>query len=92
MNFRRRALALSRLVGVAALTRAPAVVEIHLSSSRQALADLEGELSRAVELFGRHQPQFDQWVGWSIKLGAELSRWNLESKSCLTYSVTEKTP
>ena len=90
LSFRRRALGLSRLIGVAALSRAPAVVEIHLSSSRRALAELERELGRAVELVGRDQAQFDHWVGWSTTLGAQLSRWNLESKSCCDHAVTEK--
>jgi len=76
--FRHRALTLSRLVGVAALTRCSVVVEVHLSSARQALADLEADLGRLLGSGTVPRPQLEEWIGWSIRLGVELSRWRLE--------------
>lgn len=89
--FRHRALTLSRLVGVAALTRCSVVVEVHLSSARQALADLEAELGRHVAGGVVPRSSLEVWVGWSTRLGLELSRWRLEVVSRqLDINMTQK--
>lgn len=91
--FRRRALTLSRLIGVAAVTRSAVAVEVHLSAARQALADLEAELGRAAEAMAQPRSGLEEWIGWSTRLAVELSRWRLElisgSGCCL---VTQNTP
>jgi hypothetical protein len=76
--FRRRALTLSRLIGVAAVTRSSAAVEVHLSAARQALVDLEAELARIAPATAQPRSRLDDWVGWSTRLAVELSRWRLE--------------
>lgn len=91
--FRRRALTLSRLIGVAAVIRSPVAVEVHLSSARQALADLEAELGRVIASSAAPRSGLEDWVGWSTRLSAELSRWRLELLSTRLHgSVTQKTP
>jgi len=76
--FRQRALTLSRLIGVAALTRCSVVVEVHLSSARLALADLESELARLVSSGAVPRSSLEIWTGWSTRLGVELSCWRLQ--------------
>ncbi len=83
-KFRQRALTLSRLVGVAALTRCAVIVEIHLSSARQSLVDLEGELGRLLKSGLATRPSVETWVSWSTRLGIALTRWRLESKSTVS--------
>jgi len=78
LSFRRHALGLSRLIGVAAVTGSCAVVEIHLSSARRALAELDAELERARGVYRCQTASVAAWVDWSTRLGGQLSRWRLE--------------
>jgi len=78
LSFRRRALGLSRLVGVAALSPNPVVVEIHLSSARHSLAELDGELDQARRALGLEADRLTAWIDWSTRLAGQLSKWRLE--------------
>jgi hypothetical protein len=78
LSFRRRALGLSRLIGVAALSHNPAVVEVHLSSARRSLAELDGELDQARRALGLDAGKLAPWIDWSTRLAGQLSNWRLE--------------
>ncbi len=89
-SFRQRALTLSRLVGVAALTRCAVIVEIHLSSARQSLVDLEGELGRLLKSGLATRPSVETWVSWSTRLGIALARWRGEARSARAHTNVER--
>lgn len=91
VSFRRRALNLSRLIGVAALSSTPVVIEIHLSSARQDLISLEAELARAITSYG--QPaRLPEWVEWSTRLAGQLSKWRQEVISAKDENMTQNEP
>ena len=92
-SFRHRALTLSRLVGVAALTRCAVIVEVHLSSARQSLEDLEGELGARMKAGAVARPSVETWVSWSTRLAIALARWRLEARTEVkNTNVTQNKP